>query len=337
MVIHTTKLKSTLLMGALICLCLAVNGQDVHLSQFYTSNTSLNPALTGHFDGDWRFQANYRSQWRQVTSPITTSMFSAEKKISRFRDEFGVGLILINDQAPAVQLNTNKILLSGSYQRYISKIHFRFGLQGGVVQRSISYGSQTYPTQWNYGSGNFDQSAPSGETDLKNNVSYPVVNSGLAATRLFGTAKITLGYAISYLNRPKDNFGLLNNRLGYKHTLHANAHLHLGPRLSILPNLLYLRANTATNLVANTLVEKRIGDKAAIFAGPGYRGSFGNSDAVILYTGIRINRFDIGLSFDYNISKLSKDASNKSSWELALSYTSPNAKVNKVTIPCDRY
>ena len=38
--------------------------QDRHFSQFYSSPLTLNPALTGAFDGKYRVGTNYRDQWR---------------------------------------------------------------------------------------------------------------------------------------------------------------------------------------------------------------------------------------------------------------------------------
>ena len=311
--------------------------QDIHLSQFFTSNNSLNPALTGHYEGDLRLQANYRSQWKQVANPITTSMFAIEKKLPRDKDEFALGLIVINDQVTNLQLNTNKALLSGSYSFYYNKFYFRFGAQGGIVQRSFSAGSQTYPTQWNYSSGNFETSIPNGEGDLKNTNTYAVANAGLAATRIIGRSKITAGYALNHINQPKDNFAGIKNQLPFKHTAHLSSHLYLSPRFNLLPQILFQSAQQATNMVFAALLSYKIKENIALNFGPGYRGSTQNSDAAIGYLGMKYNRFDVGFSFDQNISKLSVDSRSKSAWELSISYTTPSRRIQKVTIPCDRF
>ena len=38
----------------LILFCTSLAAQDNHFSQYYASPLSLNPATTGHFEGDWR-------------------------------------------------------------------------------------------------------------------------------------------------------------------------------------------------------------------------------------------------------------------------------------------
>lgn len=264
-------------------------------------------------------------------------MFSAEKKLSRDKDEFALGLLVINDQVTSLQLSTNKALASGSYQLYYNKFYFRFGLQAGIVQRSFSAGSQTYPIQWNYASGNFDQTLPNAEGDLKNSNLYPVANAGLAATRLFNLSKITIGYSLSNFNKPNDNFAGVKNQLPYKHTFSLSGNLYLAPKSSLLPQILYQNANKATNMVLGILYSHRLKENVSFHIGPGYRGSPENSDAAIAFLGLKVNRIDVGFSFDQNISKLSQDGRSKSAWEISLSYTTPARRIQKVTIPCDRF
>src|SRR5438046_167633 len=115
--------------------------QDVHLTQYYTSNISLNPAYTGNYFGDLRLLANYRSQWGQVSSPIKTNFFSVEKRIlKRFPDEIGVGVLFANDAVSSYHLHTNKMIFSGSYQREYNKNIIRVGIQAGFVFHSINIG-----------------------------------------------------------------------------------------------------------------------------------------------------------------------------------------------------
>ena len=40
--------------------------RDIHYSQYYASPLTLNPALTGKFNGYYRATAIYRDQWRNV-------------------------------------------------------------------------------------------------------------------------------------------------------------------------------------------------------------------------------------------------------------------------------
>src|SRR3954465_12344136 len=79
-----------------------LKGQDIHFSQYNGSLLNLNPAFTGVFDGDYRFNAIYRTQWQAVPVPYKTVGISG---YMRFRpkqlksDCIGFGLQFNNDQA----------------------------------------------------------------------------------------------------------------------------------------------------------------------------------------------------------------------------------------------
>ena len=49
-----------------------VQGQDLHMSQFFETPLLRNPALAGIFTGDIRLQAVYRDQWNSVTTGYRT-------------------------------------------------------------------------------------------------------------------------------------------------------------------------------------------------------------------------------------------------------------------------
>jgi hypothetical protein len=58
--------------------------QDIHLTQYYTNQLNLNPALGGMYEGEYRIVANYRNQWREINTPLTTTMIAGDKKFHFF-------------------------------------------------------------------------------------------------------------------------------------------------------------------------------------------------------------------------------------------------------------
>ena len=62
-----------------ITLSNGITCQDIHFSQFNLAPLNLNPAMTGSFNGDYRFVGNLRNQWSSVTVPYKTFAFSVEK------------------------------------------------------------------------------------------------------------------------------------------------------------------------------------------------------------------------------------------------------------------
>ena len=63
----------------------SAHAQDIHFSQFYASPLTLNPSLTGNFDGLMRFGGNYRNQWASVSVPYSTA--SVYTDLNMLRDK----------------------------------------------------------------------------------------------------------------------------------------------------------------------------------------------------------------------------------------------------------
>ena len=64
--------KKHILSLVLLSFSLIAHTQDIHFSQFYAAPVSLNPAMTGLMNGNYRGTAIYRDQWRSVSTPYVT-------------------------------------------------------------------------------------------------------------------------------------------------------------------------------------------------------------------------------------------------------------------------
>src|SRR3954462_9045920 len=88
--------------------CLA---QDPHFSQFFASPLTLNPALTGKFDGNVRVAGNYRDQWPAIAKAFITSTISLDMQIMQSRlsegDTWGIGVMAMTDRTANGILNSN--------------------------------------------------------------------------------------------------------------------------------------------------------------------------------------------------------------------------------------
>ena len=77
--------KTLLFLTVCVSLASVVTAQDPNFSQFFASPLTLNPALTGKFDGDFRFAANYRNQWPSINNAYTTGTASFDMGILKDR------------------------------------------------------------------------------------------------------------------------------------------------------------------------------------------------------------------------------------------------------------
>src|SRR3954452_25468987 len=97
-------------------LVVTANAQDPHFSQFFASPLTLNPALTGKFDGNLRVAGNYRNQWPTINRAFTTTTVSVDFPIMRNHiaptDTWGLGVMGYSDQSANSALKFNYLSVS---------------------------------------------------------------------------------------------------------------------------------------------------------------------------------------------------------------------------------
>lgn len=115
-------------LATLLLISFFANAQDPHFSQFFASPLTLNPALTGKFDGTLRVSGNYRNQWPAFNNVYTTSTLSVDFPILKSRlpdyDTWGVGILALTDKAGGGVLTNNYIGVSTSYHKALDENGF---------------------------------------------------------------------------------------------------------------------------------------------------------------------------------------------------------------------
>src|SRR6201985_3985684 len=103
--------KFTCLSCLLLILSAAAKAQDPGFSQFFASPLTLNPALTGKFNGVVRVAGNYRNQWPSINNAFITSTISVDAPILTSRlpenDTWGIGFMAMTDKTASGILNSN--------------------------------------------------------------------------------------------------------------------------------------------------------------------------------------------------------------------------------------
>lgn len=327
-----------------LTLRLTIDAQDQHFTQFYAAPLTLNPALTGAFNGRYRAAFIYRDQWRQLLdNPYSTFAASADLRLparflnARSKDAVGVGVLFYNDRVPVIDFSTNQMILSLAYHKSLGPKgdHFlTLGAQAGVAQRNINYENLFFEDQFNgldgFGNG-------SGETLPENNFSYSDYSIGLSYTyapeQKLG---IYAGFAMFHLLEPEQSFYFNPDRpddspsstLLMKYVAHFGLSVPMGSNVQFQPRgLVYSQGpHLAMNAGANFrfLVNKASGSALHLggWARPvsGYDDSL-NLDAVVLMTGIELNNFLLGFSYDLNLDALNIAGSRRqSAFEISIAY-----------------
>ncbi|HNL40323.1 MAG TPA: PorP/SprF family type IX secretion system membrane protein, partial [Saprospiraceae bacterium] len=156
---------------------LAVFSQDKHFTQFYAAPLTLNPALSGNFEGKYRVGMIYRDQWRSILdNPIKSFALGADLRFdapgkSVYDDAVGLGILFFNDKVSVVDFNTTQIALSLAYHKALgvdNRQYLSIGLQGGLTQRSVNYESLNFNDEFE-GNG---FTGPTSELLPENNIAY---------------------------------------------------------------------------------------------------------------------------------------------------------------------
>jgi type IX secretion system PorP/SprF family membrane protein len=303
---------------------------------------SLNPAETGFFDGNWRFTNNFRTQWSAIGEPFNTISAGFDKPFKLKRNSnFGLGVFFINDKSGSSMLTINKLFLSGNYIMTIDKIHsIGIGLQVGYIVKSFSLDGLTVPSQYNNSTGLFDPELPNNINSWDENINYPDFNFGLNYKGKLGKLNPFAGLALFHINSPQESFLRTEDKLPIRLVIHGGFELALKDKVIIKPNLLTMYHKRSGDWLISVLgyylmTEGRFVEK--IFGGVQMRTALSNFDAIIFTGGLSAYGFDIGLSYDVNISNLSVATNNRGAFEISLIYKDLTKNLTRVTLPCDRY
>lgn len=319
-----------------------LSGQDVHFSQFYHAPLALNPANTGNFNGEWRVMNLYRNQWTAIPYPYRTLSVGADKLFYYFKDIVSAGIYVVSDKSGAVNLQVNKIYVSGAYKKYLYNYSLSGGLQVGYVNKQVSFNNLTFPEQFDMTTGDFNLQLNNNEINSQDRASYIDVNAGFIGSTVYHKIKLESGIALYHINYPEESFTGSGARLPVRYVFHGKAGIPVREIFFARPQFLYMFHKKASNLLFGSDFGVKVPYNTyklnSVFAGCYLRGGFSRkTDAVVLACGVEWYRLTLGLSYDFNFSFIKPAVNNRGSFEISLIYTSFNAVPPKITIPCDMY
>lgn len=293
--------------------------QDIHFSQFYNSPLILNPALTGNSDCLIRLGANYRNQWSSITEAYKTFSFFADCKLDpRFlgRTWFGVGTSLYNDVAGDGNLSTTDAALCFSFNMPLSKKDKVIMSIGGTMEymsKKVNLGSFYFDNQWN-GSG-FDPSISSNDPFATNKFNHLDFDVGIL---LHGETKKGFSYhfgsVLNHISMPREHFTGYRSTLGLKIVAHGGVNAEISRTMAISPKIYFSYQDGAKEILFGTNFSKKYSKKSKLLFGIWYRWS----GDIIGLLGYELSGFQLMLSYDANISKLSAVTKTFGGFEISL-------------------
>lgn len=329
--------KAIAFVVVVLCCGSTLRAQDLHFSQYNASPLVLNPALAGMNSGDYRAYANFRTQWVTLSKSNTYRTFAggadvAFGKITRANSFAGIGISFFSDQAGDLNLNSNHVDLSFAYHFMLNRrgtMQLSAGLQGGLNVRSINQNRAIYGSQYDYSTGTVDPNGPR-EYLGKTRIIFADAAVGLlySAVTRHGT-NIYTGFSLGHINQPKISFQASGvdgtsgkpEKLAMKFAFHGGASIPVSSRIDIMPNYMVLWQGTSYEFNIGCHLKSKLGNvklsKTAIYFGVQYRGLY---DAVIASTRLDVKGFSVGMSYDFNISKLLPASKTVGAPEISLMY-----------------
>jgi type IX secretion system PorP/SprF family membrane protein len=320
---------------------MTLNAQDIHFSQFYNAPILTNPANTGMSGENIRVANNYRNQWARIGVPFETFCTSVDKKLVILNHSFGLGGLVIHDQSSSYNLSGNEFMLSFSYSWFFNNQKLTIGLQPGIVYKSYNRKDLTFGTQFDQISELFDSNLPTLESGLDDHLHYFDLNFGIFWSTLMQNYLPSAGISVSHLNMPIQKFSTSSSgtRLPLRISINSEVIVPFSSNINLTPGMLYSYTPGSAEFLLGSTVNyspaKSVVQMNELYAVAMIRvNPVRNIDALILGGGLKFMNFDLGLTYDLNISPLRKATNFNGAFEISLMYISGRQTRKSTYQPC---
>lgn len=336
---------------ALLLCASTTSAQDQHFTQFFAAPLTLNPALSGTFQGKYRVALIYRDQAPfQTYAGAVDLRFQLDRAGKRYKDAFGVGVLFYNDRVPKLGFSNNQINVTAAFHKSLSPSNDQFlsaGFQVGIAQRNFSYERFNFEDQF---AGDNGYTNPTAEILPPNNFAYGDIGLGInytyAPNRGIG---VYAGAAMHHVLEPEISF-FYNEEdpelgstdfLHRKYSAYVNLSIPLGLGISLQPRaLVYAQGpHLAMNGGANFRFVLDEINGFALHTGGWVRpvSSFDEQltlDAVVGMVGIEYSNFLLGFSYDARIDAVGSQRKQRGAFEISIAYL---GEYDDETVLCPKF
>jgi type IX secretion system PorP/SprF family membrane protein len=319
---------------------LSLWAQDPHFSQFFASPLTLNPALTGRFDGQVRVAGNYRNQWPTINRAFTTSTVSVDfalldNKVA-YNDRWGAGVMAFTDQQSDGALKSTYYSVSTAYHKGLDENGYHslaIGFQGTYAQKRLNTANLKFE----------DQLRSDGFTGITNeifdprnlNINYFDLNAGILFSGVLeGSVNYYMGASMYHINKPTESFTGAAYVLNPRYTVHGGVYLPIGQTMILHTGGLYMNQGGARETVLGAAIGFNLNNDMEYAPINFYAGSWLRlGDAVIPYVGLEYGNWRMGATYDVTTSSLGTVANSRGGFEITLIYQHKNNTEKGINCP----
>jgi type IX secretion system PorP/SprF family membrane protein len=341
--------------------------QAVLFSQYYASPLTLNPALTGKFDGFARVDGIYRGQYyglSQSNSIFRTPAISADFSLLKDKmngNALGIGLSVVNDQQTSNasdgsgtgKIGTTSITLDLGYTINLDKskkTQLSIGLAPSITMKNTT-GSYEYPQAFNTNLV-YDVTSQYNESLTQPKKTYFNFAYGLFFNQNpLDWLTYYIGFSMDNVARPQTDVIATNNSIGklaFLYVVHGGFEFRVAKKWTLLPGFLYQNTAKANEANAGLTVgydvldkdKNGIRQKATIYFGLWDRmgndvGSAFQERNITPKIGFDYRRFRVDFAYDISLGNIASDAHpvpgvyRPQAYELGISYIFAGPKTLK--------
>lgn len=352
-------MKKIFTFSFILAFLFAVKAQDPHFTMFYQAPMQLNPALTGVFNGTYRANFLYRSQWGEVMRDESVRQFrtiaaGADFRIKVGKNAIGIGLAAMNDKAAQSEFGTTRGGLSLSYQQSLDKWGEHFlsvGLQADMIQRSFNPAGLRFGNQWNGVAYDptLPQDNPAYMASLNENFVFFTAGAGLLYYYSSKNNRTSLyfGGSVQHVNQPNQSFGTADARLPMRYVVHSGVNFPIAKAVDLLPKFLFQAQGQSVETIFGSdlrfIIDPKDPKVSAFKIGAMYRmvgglnvsneNSFG-SESLAVIAGVDYRGLMFGFAYDINISQNMPATLSRGGFEVGVTYVGQTSKKYKDNANC---
>lgn len=332
-----------------------LSAQDTRFSQFYAAPHHMNPALTGVYEGGYRFIANYRELYNTIMARTAyrsvAAHFDVRKKIAGNNDFIGFGISALRDQAGIAKFVNQYAHIGGSYMKHMGTTrkgskYLVLGAQLGYGQRGFDFDVLWFSNQFDPITGRINREF-SGEPleaagDMRPTSNYLDFNAGvLWYTTFQKNGSFYIGGALYHLNQPNVSFmeGQVES-LGRRWVGQAGAELPFTDQFSFMPAVAAMGQNQNMSVTAGGNFryfndhKGELGFRFGLWAHIGNRLEQGVLlDNMAVTTFLELDRWDVGVSYDFTTSSLKQANNSRGGVEVSLIYRGKAQYKSRINCP----
>ncbi len=298
--------------------------QDIHWSQTNQLQAFENPSCIDDLDEETKFTFAARDQWRSVTKPFQTFLFSIETK-SRKYNWLSLGCNFFNDITGDGTFKTNAVNFILELEKKVNnQFKISLGTTFGIINKNIDFTNFKFDNQ--YDGFKYTKNLPTKENFSNSNFNNLNLGIGISGSYSFNKfSGLNFGISLNNLVNQKESFYQFEIIRPIRNTVNLN-YIRKLKKHQFNASIFFQKQQKYREIITGFFDEYKTQNTKfkSFYGGISYR----MLDAFIVHTGFFLKNTKIIFSYDLNISKLKTASKGRGSLEINIQYLIKKKEIN---------